>query len=331
MQSLNKYHLHLESLSKRPAHFHLREDAWAAAAKRHKALARRLTVTIGWDGDIIDEALKTADLMINSTPPRDNFAARAPRLQWLHTTGAGIDGLMPLDWLPSRVTLTNNSGQHGEKAEDSCAMSLLALHSRLPEVMGNQRNHAWTQILTHPIAGLTVLVIGFGDLGQAAGRAAKKLGMKIIAVTRTGKATRLADQVVPVTRLDKVLPKADFVIVTTPLTSVTRGLLDKRRLGLMKPGAGLINIGRAPIVDYEALRRKLSAGELCGAVLDVFDQEPLPADSPLWDTKNLIVLPHITCDGPDYIDGVLDRWFVNFERLVSGKRLNNIVDRKLGY
>lgn len=294
-------------------------------------LAKRLTVTIGWDGDILDDALKTADFMINSTPPRNDLGARAPNLRWLHTTGAGIDGLMPLDWLPPEVTLTNNSGQHRAKAEDSCTLLLLALHARLPDMLVNQRKHAWNQILTHPIAGLTTLVVGFGDLGQAAGRAARKLGMRVVAVTRTGKSSRLADQVVPVARIDRLLPKADFVIVTTPLTTSTRGLLDERRLGLMKPGAALVNIARAPVVDYDALCRKLESGALRGAALDVFDEEPLPAESPLWETKNLMVLPHITCDGPDYIDGVLDRWFANFERLLKGRRLHNIVDRKLGY
>ncbi len=327
----NTFHLHLESLRRRPAHFHLTGEAWAEAARRHRALARRLHVTIGWDGEVLDAALKTADFMVNSNPPKERLRSRAPRLKWIQTTGAGVDGLMPLDWLPEGVALTNNSGSHGAKAEDSCTMALLMLHSRMPQVLTNQRNRVWQYLLTHPIAGRTCVVIGFGDLGAAAGRAARKIGLKVIAVTRSGKAGRPADAACPSSRIDQVLPKADFVIVASPLTPLTRGLLNASRLALLKPGAALINIGRSPIVDYEALRGKLERGELSGAVLDVFDQEPLPAESPLWTTPNLVVMPHITCDSPGYIDNLLDRWFGNFERFLAGKKLRNIVDRELGY
>lgn len=330
-KTTGRFHLHLESFRKRPEIFHLTEPLWAAAVNRHRTLAKRLTATIGWDGDIIDEALKTADFMINSTPPRERLRERAPRLKWLQTTGAGIDGLMPLDWLPPDVVLTNNRGAHGAKAEDSCAMAILMLNARMPEILANQSARRWRQIFSTPVAGKTVVVIGFGDLGQGAGRAAKKLGAKVIAVTRTGKAARGADAAFPAARLDRVLPKADFVVVTTPLTPDTRNLMSRERLGLLKPGAGLVNIGRAPVVDYAALAEMLSAGRLAGAVLDVLEPEPLPADSPLWTTPNLVITPHVTCDDPRYIDMLFDRWFANFERFLAGKRLTNIVDRKLGY
>ena len=182
-----------------------------------------------------------------------------------------------------------------------------------------------------PIAGKTAVVIGFGDLGSAAGRAAHKLGLKVIAVTRSGKAGRPADAACKATRIDSVLPKADFVIVTTPLTPGTQGLLNRARLDLLKPTAGLINIGRSPIVDYAALRDKLDRGELAGALLDVHSPEPLPADSPLWTTRNLIITPHSSCDDPRYMDFLCDAWFANFARFVSGKHLTNQVDRVLGY
>jgi len=324
-------HLHLENFRKRPALFHVTEERWQAAAKRHRALARKLKVTVGWDGDILDEALRTADVMINSSPPKDRLRERAPRLRWIQTTGAGIDGLLPLDWLPADVTLTNNTGAHGAKAEDSCAMAISLLNARLPQLIASQRAHAWQPIFTTPVAGKTVVVIGFGDLGQGAGRAAKKLGARVLAVTRSGKAARPADAAYAAKHLDRVLPKADFVVVTTPLTPETRNLLSRERLDLLKPEAGVVNIGRSPVVDYDALREKLQKGELAGAVLDVFQPEPLPPDSPFWDTPNLIALPHVSCDDPRYIEHLLDFWFENLERFLAGKRLVNTVDRKLGY
>jgi len=324
-------HLHLESFRKRPALFHLTEARWRAAAQRHRALAKRLRVSIGWDGDVIGEALKTVDLMINSNPPREELRNRAPRLKWIQTTGAGIDGLLPLDWLPRDIALTNNRWAHGPKAEDSCAMAISLLNARLPQLMAAQRNHAWQPIYTTPVAGKTVVVIGFGDLGQGAGRAAKKLGARVIAVTRSGKAARPADAVFPVSKIDSVLPKADFVIVTVPLTPETRNLLSRARLDLLKPEAGLVNIGRSPVVDYDALREKLSKGELAGAVLDVFQPEPLPADSPFWDTPNLIALPHVSCDDPRYIDRLFDSWFENLGRFFKGRPLKNRIDPRRGY
>jgi phosphoglycerate dehydrogenase-like enzyme len=327
----NFLHLHLESYRKRAALFHLTEERWQAAVRRHRRLAGKVRVTIGWDGDILDEALKTADAMINNSPPKERLRQRAPRLRWIQTTGAGIDGLLPLDWLPEEVALTNNTGAHGAKAEDSCAMAISLLNARLPQLMAHQRAHRWEPIYTTPVAGKTAVVIGFGDLGQGAGRAAKKLGARVIAVTRSGKAARPADKAVPVSRIDSVLPAADFVIVTTPLTPETRNLLSRERLDLLKPDAGVINIGRSPVIDYEALREKLVKGELAGAVLDVFQPEPLPADSPYWDTPNLVALPHVSCDDPRYVEHLLDFWFENLERFLAGKRLVNLIDRKLGY
>src|SRR5688572_23442044 len=210
-------------------------------------------------------------------------------------------------------------------------MAISLLNARLPHLIAHQRAHRWEPIYTSPVAGKTVVVIGFGDLGQSAGRAAKKLGAKVIAVTRSGKAGRPADAACSAAKIDSVLPKADFVIVTAPLTPQTRNLLDRKRLALLRPEAGLVNIGRAPIVDYEALREMLVKGELAGAVLDVFEPEPLPADSPIWDTPNLIVLPHVSCDNLSYIERLFDFWFENLARFRAGRKLVNLVDRKLGY
>lgn len=327
----DKFHLHLETLRNRPQHLHLSEALWNAAVTRHPELAARLRVTVGWDGENLDEALKTADFMINWSPPRERLRERAPRLKWIQTTGAGIEALLPLDWLPESTTLTNNRGAHGDKTEDSCTWSLLALHARLPEMIENQRRRMWKPIVTPPIAGRTAVIVGFGDLGRGAGRAAKKLGLKVVAVTRSGKAAAPADEVYGVADIDKALALADFVVVTLPTTPDTRGLIDRRRIDLLKHGAGIVNIGRAALMDYQRLGEKLQSGELSGAVLDVFEQEPMPPDSPWWTTPNVIVTPHNLCDTPGYIDRLFDRWFENFERLLAGKPLENVVDRKFGY
>jgi phosphoglycerate dehydrogenase-like enzyme len=331
MASDHTFHLHLETRRTRPEHLKLTEAFWGAAAKRHSELAKRLRVTIGWDDEILEDALKTADFMITQFPPQDRLAERAPRLKWIQTTGAGIDQLVPLDWLPPHITLTNNRGAHGAKAEDSCTLAILALHMRFAEMLQNQRDRAWKMILTPPVAGKTAVVVGFGDLGQGAGRAAQKLGLRVLAVTRSGKAEAPAEKGYPVAQIDDALPLADFLILTAPATPATQGLLDKKRLDLLKPECGIINIGRAALMDYPALREKLERGELAGAVLDVFDDEPLPPNSPWWTTRSVIVTPHISCDSPAYIDALLDRWFENFGRFLAGKPLQNAIDPKRGY
>lgn len=330
-KSTPRYHLHIENGRKRPAIFQLTAPILAAALKRHPLLARQLKVTVGWDGDIIDEALQTADFLIHWNPPRADLRERAPRLRWIQTTGAGIDALMPLDWLPRDIVLTNNTGAHGDKAEDSCLLAMLMLHQRMPEMIQSQHACRWEPVYTTPIAGKTAVVLGFGDLGRAAGRAAKKLGLEVIAVTRSGKAARPADKAVKVSSINRVLPKADFLIVATPLTTETTGLIHRTRLNLLKREAFVINIGRSPIVDYDALREKLDAGELAGALLDVHSPEPLPATSPLWKTRNLIITPHTSCDDPRYMHFLCDTWFANFARLLANKPLTNRVDRALGY
>jgi phosphoglycerate dehydrogenase-like enzyme len=326
-----KYHVHFESNSRKPRAFQVHESDVKAAVKRHPELAKRLKITVGFDRTMLAQALQTADFMLNSEPPRDGLRAMAPKLKWIQTTGAGIDGLLPLDWLPEGITLTNNSGAHAAKAQDSGAMGVLMLNALIPAVMTAQREKQWHHLFSSPIAGKTALVLGYGDVGAAVGRGARKLGVKVIAVTRSGKPVAGADEVVPVAKLARVIGRADFVIVATPLTPQTHNLLDAAMLDRMKDGAGLMNIGRAPVVDYDALRARLISGKLSGAVLDVFTPEPLAPESPLWTTPNLMVLPHITCDDPRYIEYLLDFWFGNFERFLAGKKFRNIVDPVRGY
>jgi phosphoglycerate dehydrogenase-like enzyme len=324
-------HLHIENSSASSPLSHVHEPQLEQARARHPDLADRVRVTIGWDGATLDAVLPTADFMIASRPPRENLPSRAPRLTWIQTTGAGIDHLLPLDWLPEQVTLTNNSGPHGPKCEDFCMMALLALGTRLPQFTHQQQKRVWASAFTPVIAGKTCLVIGFGDLGQAAGRAAKRLGLTVVAVTRSGKGEGPCDTLLPVSQLDAALPAADFVVVAAPLTPDTRHLLDRARLARLRSTAGLVNISRAPLVDHEALVEMLEQDRLGGAILDVQDPEPLPADSPLWATKNLILTPHVSSDAPNYVETLLDAWFANFRRLIAGDPLKNVVNRTLGY
>lgn len=326
-----KTRLHIENSSKSSSLSHITEAQVRAAIQRHQPLAQDLEVTVGWDSDILDTVLPTVDFMIASRPPRESLGRRAPKLRWIQTTGAGIDHLLPLDWLPREITLTNNSGPHGARAEDFCIMALLALSACLPQLIAQQNERTWSSIFTTPIRGRSCVIVGFGDIGQAAGRACERLGLDVVAVTRTGKGSGPAAKIVPASQIDDVLPTADYLIITAPLTPQTRNLINRTRLAKLRKTAGVINVSRAPIVDYVALAELLNGGRLAGAILDVHNPEPLPSDSPLWTTRNLIVTPHISCDDPRYVEMLLDAWFRNLARLVAGQSLANIVDREQGY
>ena len=326
-----RLHLHIENSRLSSPLAHIDNRHLHRAIERNHEFGRDLDVTIGNDGDILDSILPAADLMISSWPPRIGLRDRAPRLRWIQTTSAGVDHLLPLDWLPADIMLTNNSGPHGAKCEEFCLMALTALANRLPAFIDQQRERLWSSIFTVPIKGKRCVIIGFGDLGQAAGRACRKLDVRVTAITRSGNAHPLADEVLPSQRIDRALPAADFVIVTAPLTPETRNIMSHERLALLPATAGLVNVSRAPLVDYAALKELLDQGRLAGAILDVHEPEPLPPESNLWTTRNLVVTPHISCDDPRYADMLLDAWFENLARLLHGQPLRNLVDRTRGY
>lgn len=327
-----KIRVHVENARKKNELFHVTRERWNAACARHRPLARRLDASVGWDGDILEDALREVEILIGVPARRERLAGRAPRLRWVHATSAGVDGYLPLDWLPAGATFTNNHGAHGVKAEQFMSMAYHLLNSRMPEIVANQHARRWRQLFSPSIAGKTALIVGMGDLGQGAARAARTAGLKVIGVSRSGRKIRHADAVHRIAALDRLLPRADYVVMAVPLTPETRHLLCRRRLDLMKPAAGVVNIARAPVLDDEALAGKLRRGELAGAVLDVVEPEPLPPDSPLWDTPNLMITPHISCDdGEHYVDISLDLWFQNLARFMQRKPLKSRVDPRRGY
>jgi phosphoglycerate dehydrogenase-like enzyme len=328
-------HIRFETRATKPPVFRITEPLIAAAKARSGLDVR---VSLGEDlrdiGRLADAAglITSNDIVRDPRFPIGELAKAAPCLRWLHIIGAGIEPLLPLDWLPDGVVLTNNSGVHVEKTRESAMMALLMLNARLPAIVTNQRHERWDQVFTPRIAGKTVLIIGIGEMGGAVAAAAKALGLRVIGVRRTGTAHRDVDRTVAVGDLDTVLPEADFVVLAAPLTPATRNLLDRHRIGLMKRGAGFFNIGRAGSVDHQALVEALRSGALSGAILDVYEPEPLSASSPLWHADNLVLTPHVTSDDLDeYLPKTLDLVFANAARLMRGERLINAVDPALGY
>jgi phosphoglycerate dehydrogenase-like enzyme len=332
METTRRIHIHLQSNPKAPDVFHMTRERYRAAARRNPDVARRVRCTIATDKAGFYRAMKTANVLVGWWFPRDDLSRAAPKLEWIHIIGAGIEHLLPLDWLPRGVRLVNNRGVHAPKAFEYVTMSLLMLNNAVPALVTNQRNARWQEIFSTTINGKTVAILGVGHMGGTAARSARALGLKVLGIRRSGRPHRYVDEMYRPDRLHEVLPRADFIIVTAPITRETKRMLGEREFKLMKKTAGFLNLGRAEVVDYEALRRSLENGALGGAVLDVFHPEPLPRSSPLWKTKNLIMTPHVASDDRDaYIPRTLDLVLSNVERHLSGKRLKNLVDPRKEY
>ena len=323
--------LHVDNCTALGPVFEVTKSRWQEALARHPVVADKVRATFSRDGQGLDGPLADADVLFCWDLDRKNLAKRAPKLRWVHIHGAGVSHVMPLDWLPRGATLTNSRGVHGERAAEYAIMAVLMLNNRLPEMATNQRAGRWEQLFNTAIAGKTLLIIGVGSVGSSVARLAKHLGLHVIGVRRTGRPRRYVDEMHTPAHLHTLLPRADFVLVTAPQTRHTRHLIGSCELDLLKPGAGLANYSRAGLVDYQALQRKLERGEM-SAILDVFDPEPLPADSPLWRTPNLVITPHSSSDDPDvYTPRTLDMVLRNMERFLAGKPLLNRVSRRYEY
>jgi phosphoglycerate dehydrogenase-like enzyme len=198
--------------------------------------------------------------------------------------------------------------------------------------VGSQKRRAWEPLFTTPIEGKTAVIVGAGSLGQSVARQAKRHGMRTIGVNTSGAPVAGFDRMLRARDLARAMPLADFLVVTLPITPATENLIDRAAIARLPAHCGIVNLGRARVMDYDAMVERLRAGTLAGAVLDVFNPEPLPADSPLWDVPNLIVSPHSGVDdGAVYVDRGLDIFAENLRRHLSGRKLRNLVDLDRGY
>lgn len=342
MEHAGKYHIHVKnnrwaagSFPNTPEGeevFTIDAERFGAALADFPDLADRIEPFFDWDEDNFQSSVARADILLTWNLPTDGLAGRAPHLRWIHCIGAGVEHLLPLDWLPANVELTNNKGVHSDKAGEYGLMAALMLHNHVPAIVTNQRNEVYDSLYSTPIAGRTVVVVGTGSLGGAVIRKLAPLGPNLVGVNRRGGDVEGCARVVPAGEIDTVLPDADILYLAMPDTPETNGLIDRRRLDMLRPTCGVVNIGRQSAMDYDALCDKLEAGELAGAVLDVFTPEPIEKGSRLWSTPNLIVTPHVSADdGDNYVPLTLDLFFRNLQRFVDGTELLNRVDREFGY
>jgi len=324
--------IHVQTLPEDPQ-FAITPALWAEAAARAPDVSAGHSVSFGETAEQFQAAVQDVEALVAQTGAvRALFPAPAPRLRLIFCTSAGLDSLAPFDWLPPGVQLLNNRGTHANKAGEYGIMALLMLANRMPGFATAQRAGQWTPRHGAVLAGRHVVVVGLGSLGGAVAEQAARFGMRVTGVRSRVEPHPACERVITLRDLDTELPNAEFLVLAPPLTDATRGLLDRRRIGLLPPGSGVVNIGRGALLDQDALCDALDGGRLSGAILDVFVPEPVPPGHRLWTTPNLVMTPHVSADDPaTYIPLSLDIFFRNLRALRDGAMLPNRFDTVRGY
>jgi len=260
-------------------------------------------------------------------PP--HLYAKAGGLKWLQVMGAGVDWALVPE-LPRSVQVTRAPGVFGPWMAEYVLGWCSWVTQRMKVYRDAQRQRHWDDhVLPDRLGGKTMTIVGLGDIGRDIARMARGLGMRVLGVSRRGRPVREAARVYPVAAMARALREADFVVLLLPLTAETRGIIGSDALAVMKSTAWLINIARGAVVNEPALLEALEQKRIAGAVLDVFDREPLPPSHPLWRMDNVVVTPHIS--GPSTPDAIAPVFNDNLARYLAGRALRHVVDRRQGY
>ena len=262
-----------------------------------------------------------------------DLPAVAPRVRWVQATSAGIGQLLQRTGLDrTGIVFTTASGVHAVPLAEFAALAMLYFAKRVPFMLSQQRGHRWERFAGGELRGRTVVIVGLGKIGLEVARVSRALGLRVIGTRRgNGVDHTDVDAQRPIAELRSLLSEADYVVLALPHTAETEGLVGAAELAAMRPGAVLVNVARGKVVDEAALVEALRSGRLGGAALDVFAQEPLSAESPLWDLPNVLVSPHSASTADSENAKITDLFCENLQRYVSGRLLLNIFDRERGY
>jgi len=305
----------------------------------------------------IDEHIRDAEIFFGWSLRGEQVRA-AKKLRWIHSTAAAVHQLMSPELRASDIIVTNARSVHGPVVAEHAMALMFALAKCLPSAVRYQEQHVWAQeqiSYQHPhpseLAGSTLGLIGYGAIGAEVARSAAALGMRVLVIRQhpqrensavssrasaPGVDARVEGTLPSVEsfgpdRLDDVISQSDFLVLAAPLTERTRYLINAERLARMKPEAYIINVARGALIDEAALVEALRNRRIGGAALDVFDHEPLPADSPLWDLDNLVITPHTAATS----DKMWERHYAlikeNLRRYFDGEPLLGLVDKQVGY
>lgn len=294
----------------------------------------RLTNYAGIESHIAD-----AEVLFTQSLTAEQLLA-AKKLCWIHSPAAAVHQFMYPELINSDVILTNARDVHAPVVAEQVMAMMFALARRIPESVRFQLKHVWAQgifwdqgISPTELGDATLGLVGLGSIGRNLAQRASAMGMKVIAVREHADRPKPehVDEVLPTTQLDQLLSRSDYVVLSAPVTAATRGMIGRAQFSAMKKDGYLINVGRGPLVDEPALIEALREHRIAGAALDVFDQEPLPPESPLWDLENLLITPHTGGMTGKMWDRHYAIFAENLRRFLAGQPLLAIVDKRAGY
>ena len=312
--------------------FTITKEHFEKALENETEIKDQIEFIIDWDEDNFNSSMSNSDILLTYDFPTKNLKEIAPNLKWIHCTAAGVEHMFPFNWVYDGLKITNSSGVHAKKAGEFGLMSVLMLQNHIPKIVTNQKNKDFISTFGNPIAGKNIVLIGTGSLGSSMAKLVAPLGANIIGVNKKGKSVEGCSKTITIDKLDSVLPIADILYLALPETPETKNLIDKRRLDLLKSTCGIVNIGRQSALDYEVLCDKLENNDLAGAILDVFNPEPIDKNSRLWNIKNLIITPHVSSDdNGNYVKLTLELFVKNLKLFIKKKELTNQIDKELGY
>lgn len=286
----------------------------------------------------VDAEIPDTDIAITwSIRPEQVIAAK--KLRWIHSPAAAVHTLIFPELVNSDIVITNAREVHGPVVAEHVMALIFALAKKIPDAVHLQQQHQWGQQRmwdelprVREIAGAMAGLVGLGAIGRAVAKSAKALGMRVIAAREhPEKGSEGADQVFGPSQIDEIFLQADYVVLAAPITESTMAIANARRLALMKPDACLINVGRGPLVDEEALLAALRERRSGGAALDVFPKEPLDPQSPLWDVPNLLITPHTAALTEKIWERHYALYSENLKRYLTGAPLLGRVDKQRGY
>lgn len=286
--------------------------------------------------EAFEKAAPEAEVILNWSGPRPLLRSvflACPRLRWVHSRSAGLDKTLFPELIESPIPLTNGTGVFSQSLGEFVLAAVLYFAKDFPRMLRNQRAKRWEPFDVDEIAFQTAGIVGYGDIGRAAARRLRSMGMKVLALKRHAPASPdpFITQFYKPEEMAAMLGQCDYVVVAAPLTPETHHMISDAQFAAMKPSAIVINVGRGPVIDQAALVRALSSKRIRGAGLDVFEQEPIPAGDPIWQLDNVLISPHCADNTKDWLNDAMRFFLTQYSRFEKGEPLENIVQKHLGY
>jgi len=300
-------------------------------------LPKNVSIAVGSTLEAFERTAPDADVICYwSTSPKllQPLWKIAPKVKWVHSRSAGLDSLLFPELVDSQVMLTNGSGVFSQSLGEFVIGAAIYFVKDFRRLIRNQVEGVWRQFDCEELAGQTMGIVGYGDIGRACSRRAHAMGMHVLGLRRRPELSKGDPHVEKVYGFDgllEMLPQCDYVVAAAPLAPGTRHLIGEAAIAAMKPTAVVMNVGRGPVIDEQALIKALESGRIKGAALDVFENEPLPAGHPFFKLENVLLSPHCTDHTSTWIEDGMRFFIANFQRYMASQPLKNVVDKKAGY